>query len=278
MQRGYLDTDPLQGIARFDTTPKTKRRAMTPDDIRKVLRVAPEHRRILYEVAFTTGLRAGELRALTPESIDTERGALILDPAWTKNRKPGLQPIPHALVGKLVAFGEAGTAKALYERHHGRKDARPKDIPKKPLFSVPIHTARDFRKDLQAAGVADFKHGEGKLDFHALRVAYVTFVLEAGATVKEGQTLARHATPDLTMNVYARVRNERLAELAEKMGEVVLSEPDRALCVHTPRLATDNSSHNDVHGKALRPVEVGGGYGARTRDLDNAIVALSQLS
>jgi len=264
-RRGYLDMDPLDGMAPFDTTPETKRRALRPEEIRKVLEVAPEHRRILYEVAFTTGLRAGELRALTPESIDVECGALILDPAWTKNRKPGLQPIPRALVGKLVAFGEAGTAKTLYERHYGRKDARPEGIPESPLLFVPTQTARDLRKDLEVAGVADFKSGEGKVDFHSCRLAYVTFIFEAGATVKEGQALARHATPDLTMNVYARARNERLAALAEKVGETVLSGPKRALCVPSPDARGSNAKDNSLRSKELELARSGGGGGNRTR-------------
>ncbi len=264
-RRGYRDADPLDGMAPFDTTPETKRRALTAEEIRKVLEVAPDYRRILYEAAFTTGLRAEELRALTPESVDVGRGAVILDPAWTKNRKPGLQPIPCALVGKLVAFGEAGTAKALYERHYVRKDARPDGISGNPLLFVPTQTARDLRKDLEAAGVADFKPGEGKVDFHSCRVAYVTFIVEAGATVKEGQVLARHATPDLTMNVYARARNERLSELAEKVGETILSGPKRALCVPSLVPGESEAHNNSLWGKELEVMRIGGGGGSRTR-------------
>jgi hypothetical protein len=65
------------------------------------------------------------------------------------------------------------------------------------------------------------RHAGGKIDFQAIRVSYVTFVLEAGANPKEAQALARHATAHLTMNVYARARSERLAEVAEKVGEVI---------------------------------------------------------
>ena len=35
--------------------------------------------------------------------------------------------------------------------------------------------------------------------------------------------MARHSTPDLTMNIYAKTRTDRLATLAEKVGETVLS-------------------------------------------------------
>ena len=264
-RRGYLDANPLDSMAPFDTTPKTMRRAMTPEEIRKILAAAPDRRRILYEVAFTTGLRAGELRALSVDNVDAERGALILDPAWTKNRKPGLQLLPRALVGRLVAFGQSGTAKRLYERHYGRKDAKPEGIPEAPLLFVPTHTARDLREDVEAAGVPVFKPGEGKVDFHACRVAYVTLIMEAGATVKEGQALARHATPGLTMNVYARARNERLAELIEKVGGTVLSEQNRAVCVHKAAAGAEGLSHNALQGNTLQGAGNGGGGGNRTR-------------
>ena len=80
------------------------------------------------------------------------------------------------------------------------------------------HPAREFDEDLRLAGIP--KHtDQGKLDFHACRVAYVSWVVEAGATVKEAQSLARHATPELTVNGYARARSERLAEVAERVGQ-----------------------------------------------------------
>ena len=232
VERGYLDANPLDGLAPFDATPETRRRAMTADEIALLLEAAPEHRRLLYETAFCTGLRAGELRALTVDALDMERSGLLLDAEWTKNRKPGIQPIPHALARRLAAFAGAGTASELYASKYARRDAKLKGFPDNPLLYVPSHAARELREDLRAAGVAAFIAGEGKVDFHSCRVAYVTFILEAGATVKEGQVLARHATPGLTLNTYARTRNERLAELAEKVGETVFPSRKRALCVH----------------------------------------------
>ena len=71
-----------------------------------------------------------------------------------------------------------------------------------------------------------------KLDFAALLNSYVTLAVEAGANVKELQTLARHSTPDLTLNIYAKKRDERLSELAEKIGKSVLSEQKCAKSVH----------------------------------------------
>ena len=90
----YLADNPLKKLKRFDTTPMTKRRALTPDEIIKLLDVVPEYRRLLYEVAFTTGLRRGELRALSIDDLEVENCGLRLHANWTKNRKPGFQPLP----------------------------------------------------------------------------------------------------------------------------------------------------------------------------------------
>ena len=105
----------------------------------------------------------------------------------------------------------------------------------------------------------------GRVDFHSCPVAYVTFILEAGATVKEGQTLARHATPDLTMNVYARARSERLAVLAEEVRETVLSGLERALFVPHGMESVQKESPNSFALQELGPVNGGGGGGNRTR-------------
>ena len=69
-------------------------------------------------------------------------------------------------------------------------------------------------------GLAPVSRPARKL-LHALRVAYTTLILEAGANVKEAQVLARHSTPGITMNTYARTRMERLHELVESTGRLL---------------------------------------------------------
>lgn len=199
--REYLESDPLKGLATFDTTPRTKRRAMSADEMARLLGSCAPQRRLCYEVAFTSGLRVGELRSLRIRNLDVNRSGLSLDAAWTKNRRPGFQPLPQWLVGRLE---EMSKGKSLHAS----------------LLYVPSHAARELDKDLELAGIPKWTEA-GKLDAHALRVAYVSWLLEAGASVKEAQVLARHSTPDLTMNVYARARDERLAQVAEAVGQTI---------------------------------------------------------
>ena len=70
---------------------------MTAEEILRLLAACTPHRRLLLETAFCTGLRANELRSLTLDDLDVERGVLHLDASWTKNRKAGVQPVPIAL-------------------------------------------------------------------------------------------------------------------------------------------------------------------------------------
>ena len=138
MQRGFLSEDPLNGLAPFDTTPMTIRRAMPLEEIDALLRAAPESRRLLYETAIVSGLRANELRNLTINHLDDERCGLRLDATWTKNRKPGFQPLPRALMMSLQTFALSGEPRKSYEKNYRR--GNPKLIaPRNPLLlSRPI--------------------------------------------------------------------------------------------------------------------------------------------
>lgn len=219
-RRRFLESDPLCDLAPFDARPKTHRRALTLDEIRMLLDVAPPHRQIVYAVALCSGLRTGELRALDVHDIDLDAMALRLMPEWTRNRKPASQPMPNELMLRLHRYSSSGEPGTLY-RGMTKAMRRRLNVPDQPLLFVPTHLGEYFNQDLQKAGVPKVTP-EGKLDFHALRVMYVTLVFDVDATVKEGQLLARHSTPDMTMNTYARGRMDRISMVSESVGAQVL--------------------------------------------------------
>jgi integrase len=201
VQRGYLAHNPLKGLKRIHLGAHTVRRALTQVEIAKLLEAASADRQLLYETALTTGLRAKELRSLRVCDLDPTRGGLILDPEWTKNRLPGFQVLPASLLKKLT---EASRDKG----------------PHAPLLKVPMHTSRIVDRDLEKAGIPKTT-SEGKVDFHALRTTYATLIIESGANVKETQVLLRHASPNVTMNAYARTRPEGLQRVADHVGEMI---------------------------------------------------------
>ena len=230
--RGYLAGHPLEGSTGFDVTPKRTRRALTPEEIGKLLAVCSEERRLLYETAMSSGLRASELRGLRVRDLDVIGNGLRLDPAWTKNGNPGFQPVSADLAARLHKSAEGKDSGA-------------------PLLNVPKHTDRMMRDDLKTAKVAPWTP-EGTADFHALRGVYATLVIESGANIKEAQSLMRHATPNLTLNVYAKTRQNRLSEVAEKVGAVVNSRPENAHCRTRLAVGAELQSSNGLQANDLQ--------------------------
>ena len=220
---------------------------MTREEIAKLLAVCLPFRRLLLETAFFSGLRANELRNLTTDHLDFERRGLNLDAQWTKNRKPGFQPLPKSLVDSLRTFGASGEASRLYAKFYARKGAK-LQAPNKPLLYVPSHTSRDLDRELKAAGIPKCTPS-GKIDFHACRVAYISLVIESGVTVKEAQELARHSNPELTMNVYGRTQPSHLAQAVERVAEGLIQPervPDRR------RGETNSATHAKTMGCAVK--------------------------
>lgn len=60
-KRKFLTENPIEEIAKFDTTPVKIRRAMTIEEIKLLLEGCAPHRRLLYEVAACSGHRENEL-------------------------------------------------------------------------------------------------------------------------------------------------------------------------------------------------------------------------
>ncbi|MHC4663542.1 MAG: tyrosine-type recombinase/integrase [Planctomycetota bacterium] len=223
VERGFLAENPVRYIKGFDTSPKTKRRAMNSKEIAQLLAAVPMHRRLLYATALSSGLRARELRCLSIDDLDDSDCGLKLKSEWTKNRKPGFQPLPRSLVVELKKFAQGDKARELYDKKYGLSRSNP-DVPPNPLLYVPTQPAREFYRDIDKANVAKWKPNEGKIDFHSLRVTFISLLLEKGAGLREAMELARHGTASLTMEVYGRASHERLKGLTEAISQSVLSE------------------------------------------------------
>src|SRR5262249_46487866 len=132
------------------TDRRRDRRPFSVEELRPLLdaaRTGPERfdmcgedRAILYWLAVESGLRAGELRSLTPESfvLDTEPPTVTVETAYSKHRREDTLPLRPALVAALRAFLAC-------------------KLPAIPLFKIPTDrkkAARLFQTDIAAAGIA----------------------------------------------------------------------------------------------------------------------------
>lgn len=241
VERDYLQQHPVPKLAAFDAAPQTQRRALTRDELHRLLSAADDKHRLIYETAVQTGLRAKELRSLKVEDLNADQSGLQLRAEWTKNRKDGFQPIPASLCAKL-------------EEH--AKDKAPDE----QLLDVHYAPSRKFNQYCRAAGIPK-KTNEGKVDFHALRVTYITEIVDSGASVKEAQKLARHSTPNITMNTYARTRKHSLQEVAETMSQNLDFASNRAHNVQKEKASIADAAASAGNNTAYNKNEMVGAAG-----------------
>jgi len=159
-------------------------------------------RAMLYKVSMSTGFRAKEMRSLRPHSFNLERGTVTVPAAYAKNKRMDTLPLPAWLVEELGAYFASGGAtwETLREDHPG-------DV---------------LQRDLADAGVEYTLPGpDGKplfLDFHSLRVYYISrLAAQPGMDMKTLLTLARHSTPTLSLQVYAKSRDQSLRAAADQL-------------------------------------------------------------
>lgn len=198
---GRLKIDTLRGMSeRYNEEADRKRvrRAITPDQLRALIAATeagpsliarrpmrskhldilidgPE-RAVLYRLAMGTGFRANELALLTPEDfrLDGDNPRIEIDGSRTKNGKAASQPIRKELAEFLrpwIAGKSAG----------------------EPAIVFPVRTAEMLRVDLEAAGIP-YRDERGQvLDFHAIRVSFLSAIGKSGCDPKTMMELARHA-------------------------------------------------------------------------------------
>lgn len=207
-----------------------------------------------YRIAAGTGFRAGEVASLTPESfdLDGEGPSVVVEAAYSKRKRRDVQPIRPDLADLLrpwVATRPAGepvcplpTGKAGSMLQADMEAARALWIAEaRTLAERAEREASDFLRHTDAAGRV--------VDFHGLRVHYVSRVVEAGANVKEAMELARHSDPRLTLKTYARVGMHNLARVLDGMPKAGM-RPDREADTLRATGTDDSVRNTDSERKA----------------------------
>ncbi len=193
--------DPLValGTVNGNTDVRVSRRVLSVEDLQALLTTTaggpdlfgltgPE-RVLVYRLALSTGLRAGEIASLTVGDFNLTEGLVEVQAAYAKNRRRDELPLRADLLADLGEYlkGRGSTERAIARMPNSDR------------------TAEMLKADLTAAGL-DFEAPEGRYDFHALRHQFCSDLVASGANVKVAQALARHSTPTLTIGRYSHVR------------------------------------------------------------------------
>lgn len=159
-------------------------------------------RLVLYVLAANTGLRAGELASLAPESFDLGAipASVTVAASYSKRRRKDVLPLRPDVAALMKQY--------LEDRPKGQ-----------PVFpgNWPDHAAAMIQRDLQAAGLPYQDERGLFFDFHALRHTFITNLASGGVHPKVAQVLARHSTITLTMDFYTHTDHVDLGEALDKL-------------------------------------------------------------
>jgi len=215
-----LAGDPLAGVKAVKVIGQTfERRPLLADELASLIGTAEagpvmygatgQQRAMLYRVAVGTGFRASELASLTPSSFDLKADppTVTVKAAYSKRRRNDQQPIRPDLADMLRPW----LAVIPIDTPALKVPARTAEIVRADLRKARAQWIRQTpdraaRRERRRSSYLSVEDDAGRVvDFHALRVTYITMIVKGGASVRVCQELARHSDPKLTMNVYTRL-------------------------------------------------------------------------
>jgi len=150
-------------------------------------------RALLYTLAVSTGLRAGEvLASLTWQSFDLDdsKPSVTVLAAYSKHRRDDVVPLRLDIAKQLTAW-----------------KIEQRTVEQSKLFTNFSHNkaAKMLRKDLDVAAIA-YRDDAGRyVDFHSLRHTFISNLARSGVSPKIAQSLARHSTIGLTKDTYTHI-------------------------------------------------------------------------
>ena len=226
VQRQRIAENPLQLWKPIKDKPRKKRRALTPDEVPKLLAAAPVERRMLYMLMLATGLRRGEAIQLQITDLDFDNYQVTVRPEIAKSGRGRTIPVPRPLVAMLQEWLAKDVPKRSKEQQRylqevqnrrrqldqaGQSDTeaaeRLAEIEGKVrgmmdhsyLFAngrgLPMrrNLRRGFRTDLLNAGVKP-----NGLDLHSLRYTANTTMLASGLNPSVVRARMGHSSSRMT--------------------------------------------------------------------------------
>jgi len=191
---GYLETNPVRGVALPAKRSVRERRALTTDEVRALLGKLKEPCRTAVILLLVTGMRIGEVLALRWGKIDWQRQAIIVDQGLyegevsTPKTRSGVRilPMTELLFSALLEWKTGKTVDAenfIFPSAVGTGFCR-------------RNLSNRFLKPAAAAA------GIGNVSWHMLRRTHSTWLKDAGATPDVIQHQLGHSDPRLAFELY----------------------------------------------------------------------------
>jgi integrase len=197
---------------------RRRRRALTMDEFQSLLDGVRQRmgltgdrwvsREAFYSIAFFTGLRRSEQRALRWGDVDLDRAVLTVRAEASKAKREDHLPLhPQA----VASFRSIRTA-----------DAKASDL----VFRT-LPTIRTFYEDLARAGIAKRDDQGRVVDLHALRTTLATELARRGVAPQLAQQLLRHKDARTTLTHYTALGLEDAAAAVGKIPSLGQNGDDK---------------------------------------------------
>jgi site-specific recombinase XerD len=195
------------GDFRFQKPPRRLPVVMSGEEVRRLFEAAPSLRdRALFETAYATGMRLGEVTGLRISDIDSARMVIRVDQG--KGRKDRYVMLSASLLETLRGY---------WRQARPKQYLFPGDGGQKPLCHSAAQKA--FTRAKRRAGITK------PVSFHTLRHSFATHLLEDGVNVRTIQSLLGHRSLQTT---------ERYTHVAENYLHQMRSPLDRLRAKETP--------------------------------------------
>jgi integrase len=215
IRRGMIASNPIAGLERGER-PKVERREMRTldrEEIGKLLDAAPANYRTILATAIMTGLRQGELLGLTWADIDFDAGLVRVRRQLDRTTMSRVEPKTPQAVREVVLIPTLG--RMLRTHKLASKHSRESDYVFATATGKPLNyrnvTQRGLDKALERIGLGEHVEQDGKrrwrsaLRWHDLRHTYASILVAQGANVVFVSRQLGHASPDITLKVYAHL-------------------------------------------------------------------------
>ena len=209
----YIDSNPIQHVKmpQIEKSIKKKQVIISQDDIQKLLQRFPRGTAfyIPIHIAFHTGMRAGEVCALTWDKIDFEKKTIEVNATliYLGKGQHVITPPKTLSSNRTINIGDTLVNILRNEKIQQKKDK---------LLYGPHYENNNFvsrKSDGSFVSTTTLKYlsrianYELKIpfNFHAFRHTHATMLLENGANIKDIQERLGHSRLDTTMDVYSHV-------------------------------------------------------------------------
>jgi integrase len=227
-----IGSNPIVGLKPLRHDNPKQGRALTDDEVSRLLAKSMPHWRGIWYAFLVTGMREDELASLRFTDIDWEARELIIRQHVAKGKRERRIPIDDGLLDilKRQAAGAPGRQPGTVANPQ-LAEAVARRFSSEHVFVSASNSALTgtnilYRAFLRSCARSDIQvqtyDAEGRLvehvDLHSLRRTFATNAIVNGADPKSVQEILGHRTLEMTMQIYAKVKGASKRQTVAKLS------------------------------------------------------------